>query len=217
VDYHKVALEHYDSSIGGPPILNSLSASRERLEEMIELVGHFKTRAIVMASERFVDGGSAQCLTAQDAYQASREFVEKLHTEVGCENDRILIDPGLPPVGADTYGLVNLGLDAMRLIRQDPDLAGVHITVGLTNFSWGIPPDLRAPLEHAYLGLATNAGLDTALANPEKQPHPLPLDDPLVLQLEAALESGRPRGEESQEEAGYRQAESIMGIFSDGE
>jgi 5-methyltetrahydrofolate--homocysteine methyltransferase len=215
VDFHRVALEHYDPSIGGPAIINSLAASRERLEEMIELVRHFKTWAIVMASERFIEGGSVQCFTPPDAHDAARQLVEKLHAEVGCENDRLMIDPGLPPVGADTYGLVNLGLDAMRLIRKDPDLAGVHISVGLTNFSWGIPKEFRAPIEDAYLTLAVDAGLDMALVNPEKNPHPLPADDPLVGKLRDALESGRPREGESQEEAGYRQAESVMAIFSE--
>jgi 5-methyltetrahydrofolate--homocysteine methyltransferase len=184
---------------------------------MIELVGHYKTWAIVMASERFVEGGSTQCLTPQDAHEAARQFADMLNTKAGCENDRMMIDPGLPPVGADTYGLVNLGLDAMRLFRQDPDLAGVHVSVGLTNFSWGIPKEFRGPIEDAYLTLATDAGLDMALVNPEKNPHPLPADDPLVGKLRDALESGRPLEGESQEEAGYRQAESVMAIFSDEE
>ena len=157
VDFHRIALEHYDPSIGGPAIINSLAASRERLEEMIDLVGHYETWAIVMASERFVEGTSVQCFTPQDAHVAAREFVELLHARIGCDNDRIMVDPGLPPVGADTYGLVNQGLDAMRLIRQDPDLAGLHISVGLTNFSWGIPKEFRGPIENAYLTLATDA------------------------------------------------------------
>jgi 5-methyltetrahydrofolate--homocysteine methyltransferase len=104
----------------------------------------------------------------------------------------------------------------MRLIRQDPDLEGVHLSVGLTNFSWGIPQEVRGPLEHAYLTLATQAGLDMVLANPEKNPHPLPPDHPLVGQLREALEDGRPQAGESQQEAGYRQAERIMAICSSG-
>src|SRR5262245_12680770 len=38
VEYHKVALRHYDRKKSGRPILNSVAASRERLDEMIELV-----------------------------------------------------------------------------------------------------------------------------------------------------------------------------------
>src|SRR5215469_12514957 len=210
VDYHKVALRHYDRSKGGRPIINSLAASRERLDEMVELVKEYDTLAIVMASERFAEGGTAQCLTAQDAHAAAKHFVELLVSRAGRRTDQIIIDTGLAPVGADTYGLVNIGLDAMRLIRQDPDLTGVHLVVGLSNFAWGTPRTVRDDLEKAYLTLGMEAGLDFALANPEKSPAPLPGDHSMVTRLREALEQGRPREGETPETSGFRQAEAIM-------
>jgi 5-methyltetrahydrofolate--homocysteine methyltransferase len=210
VEYHKVALKHYDRKKGGAPILNSLAASREHLDEMIELVKHYDTLAVVMASETFVPGGTAQCLNPQDSWKAAKHFVELLVTKAGRRNDQIIIDPGLAPVGADTYGLVNIGLDAMRLIRADPDLKGVHLIVGLSNFAWGTPRGLREELEKAYLTLGMEAGLDFALANPEKSPAPLPREHPMVAKLSRALELGRPHAGETHETAGFRQAEAIM-------
>src|SRR5579871_2774842 len=112
VEYHKVALKHYDRKKSGPPILNSLAASRDRLDEMVELVKHYDTLAVVMASEKFVPGGTSQCLTPEDSYHAAKYFVELLATKAGRRNNQIIIDTGLAPVGADTYGLVNTGLDA---------------------------------------------------------------------------------------------------------
>jgi cobalamin-dependent methionine synthase I len=215
VEYHKVALKHYDRSKSPAPILNSLAASRERLDEMIELVAEYDTLAIVMASERFVPGGTSQCLTAADAHHAAKDFVELLVTKAGRTNDQIIIDTGLAPVGADTYGLVNIGLDAMQLIRQDPDLKGVHLVVGLSNFAWGTPKHIRDDLEKAYLTLGMQAGLDFALANPEKSPAPLPTDHPMVEKLHHALEHGRLAEGESQETAGFRQAEAIMAICNE--
>jgi 5-methyltetrahydrofolate--homocysteine methyltransferase len=214
VEYHKVALKHYDRAIGGAPILNSLAASREHLDEMIELVAEYDTLVIVMASERFVEGGTAQCLDPRDVHAAAKYFVERLATEAGRVNDQIIIDPGLAPVGADTYGLVNIGLDAMRLIRQDPDLAGVHITVGLSNFAWGTPKHIRKNLEKAYLTLGVEAGLDFAIANPENSPQPLPAGHKMIEQLRHALQQGRPGDGESQETAGFRQAEAVMEIWN---
>ena len=212
VDYHKVALAHYDRKKSGPPILNSLAASRERLDEMVELVKHYDTLAVVMASEMFVAGGTSQCLNPQDTYRAAKQFVELLVTKAGRRNDQIIIDTGLAPVGADTYGLVNIGLDAMRLIGADPDLKGVHMIVGLSNFAWGTPKEIREDLEKAYLTLGMEAGLDFALANPEKNPAPLPIDHPMVEKLREALEQGR-RGEgESAEMCGFRQAEAILNL-----
>ncbi|MGH9588883.1 MAG: dihydropteroate synthase [Terracidiphilus sp.] len=210
VDYHKIALKYYDRKKGGAPILNSLAASRERLDEMIELVKHYDTLAVVMASETFAPGGTSQCLNPEDSYRAAKHFVELLATKAGRRNEQIIIDPGLAPVGADTYGLVNTGLDAMRLIGADPDLKGVHMIVGLSNFAWGTPREARDELEKAYLTLAMEAGLDFALANPEKAPAPLHKGHPMVAKLHDALELGRPAEGESHEISGFRQAEAIM-------
>ena len=212
IEYHKLALKHYDREKSGQPIINSLAASREHLDEMIELVKEYDTKVVVMASEHFVDGDPAQCLDPQDSYRAAKYFVERLVTEADRKLDDIIIDPGLAPVGADTYGLINIGLDAMKLMSADSDFDGTHMVVGLSNFAWGTPKHVRQLLEHAYLTLGMEYGLDFALANPEKNPGPLPSDHELVGQLKSALEEGRAKEGESQEEAGYRQAEAIMDI-----
>ena len=215
IKYHEVALRHYDRKKSGPPIINSIAASRTQLAEMIDLVAAYDTNVVVMASEYFAPGGTAQCLCAADAHAAAKHFVELLVTKAGRRPDQIIIDPGLAPVGADTYGLVNIGLDAMRLIRNDPDLQGVHFIVGLSNFAWGTPKGVREQLENAYLTLAMETGLDYALANPEKSPGPLPADHPMVDKLRHALDQGRALEGETQETAGYRQAEAIMAICAE--
>src|SRR3984957_18046731 len=74
VEYHKVALKHYDREKSGAPILNSLAASREHLDEMVELVKHYDTLAVVRASETFSPDGASQCLNPQDAHAAARHF-----------------------------------------------------------------------------------------------------------------------------------------------
>jgi 5-methyltetrahydrofolate--homocysteine methyltransferase len=217
VEYHKVALKHYDRNKSGAPILNSLAASREHLDEMVELVKHYDTLVVVMASEHFVADGTSQCLNPRDAHRAAKHFVELLRRKAGRRNDQIIIDPGLAPVGADTYGLVNIGLDAMRLISADPDLKGVHLIVGLSNFAWGTPKSVREKLERAYLTLGMDAGLDFALANPEKCPAPLAADNPMVARLRGALEQGRPLQGETHETSGFRQAEAILAICSEAQ
>ena len=63
VEFHKVSLKHYDREKGGPPIMNSVAASRDGLDEFVELVAEYDMRVIVMASERFAQYGSAQCLS----------------------------------------------------------------------------------------------------------------------------------------------------------
>jgi|SRR6185312_2598412 len=217
VEYHKVALKHYDRNKSAAPILNSLAASRERLDEMVELVRHYDTLAVVMASETFTADGASQCMNPQDSYRAAKHFVELLTTKANRRLDQIIIDPGLAPVGADTYGLVNIGLDTMRLMSSDADLNGIHMVVGLSNFAWGTPKGIREELEKAYLALAMDVGLDFALANPEKAPAPLPDGHPLIAKLHNALEQGRPSDGETHDVSGYRQVEAIMALCSEAE
>ena len=217
VDYHRVALQHYDRSRSPAPILNSIAASRESLDAMIDLVKQYDAMVIVMASETFAPGGTAQCMNPHDSLRAAQQFVEILTTRANRRLDQILIDPGLAPVGADTYGLVNIGLDAMRLISADPDLKGVHMVVGLSNFAWGTPKGVREELEKAYLTLGTESGLDFAIASPEKSPAPLPPDHPMVAKLRHALAQGRPLEGETIDISGFRQIEAVMGICAEAQ
>jgi 5-methyltetrahydrofolate--homocysteine methyltransferase len=214
VEFHRRCLQVYDFGKSGRPIVNSVAASRRDLDQMLELVTEYDTLVIGMASEKFVAGGSAQCLSADDVYGSAQHLVEMLRKKANRTCDQIIIDPGLAPVGADTYGLVNMGLDAMRAIRRNPDLNGVHLSVGLTNFSFGMPKDIREGVESAYLTLAVEAGLDFVLANPEKQMHLLDPDDHYVRMVAEALECGRPANGETQEEAGFRQAAKIIELFN---
>jgi 5-methyltetrahydrofolate--homocysteine methyltransferase len=216
ISYHRAALRVFDRSrCRGKPLFNSLAASRRNLAEMIELIREHDMRCIVMASECFKpDGGSAQSLDPRQGHETVRRFAELLVTKANRTLDDIIVDPGLAPVGADTYGLVNIGLDTVRLCTADPQLRGLHFSVGLSNFAWGTPKAAKPLLERAYLTLAARVGLDFALANVEANAVPLPDDDPLVGRLAAALETGRAGAGESVEDAGFRQAEAIMEICS---
>ena len=213
IEFHRCCLAAYDGTRSGPPLFNSVAASRDHLEEMYELIGQYDANVIVMASERFVDEGSAQCFTPEDVHRTARTFVETLRSRANRTNNQIFLDPGLAPISADTYGLVNMGLDAMRLIRQDADLEGVHVSVGLTNFSFGVPKHIREGMENAYITLATEAGLDCVLGNPEKNLRLLDPDDRSLQVVRRALADGRPKDGESQEEAGFRQSARIMELY----
>lgn len=213
IEFHRVCLEHYDPEKSGPAIFNSLAASREDLDGMLRLIKQHNTDVIVMASEKFVETGGAQCFSPHEVYQTTKEFVDMLADKADRKPDQIIVDPGLAPVAADTYGLVNMGLDAMRMIREDPHLTGVHISVGLTNFSFGVPKHIREGLENAYITFSLEAGLDTILGNPEKNLRPLEEDDRFVKVVQQALQEGRPGQGESQEEAGFRQSARIMDLY----
>jgi 5-methyltetrahydrofolate--homocysteine methyltransferase len=216
LDFHTEAVKYYDrSKCAGRPILNSVSVSRQDIDGMIQVAVEHDMNIIVMASECFKSEGkigAAECV--DEVVGVTRHFVEKLNA-AGIDNDRIIVDPGLAPVASDTQGIINLCLDSIRAIRAEPQLAGIHISVGLSNFAIGTPKHLRIPLERAFLTLATEAGMDWVLANPEKNTEALPADDELVLQLKAILKEGRPLEGESKEDAGFRQIDELMELWAD--
>lgn len=212
VAYHREAMCWYDRVRAGAPILNSIGASRERVDEYVDLAARYDTWVIVMASERVTAGGGAPAESAQEIHATARHFADLLRRRGKRRNDQIVIDPGLCPVGADVTGATNRGLDAMRLIRADRDLAGVHLSVGLTNFSFGMPGPWRVALENAYLTLAHEAGLDFVLGNPEKDLHLMGPSDPALTAVREALALGRVAPGEDAEDAGLRQASRVMAL-----
>ena len=184
---------------------------------MVALAGKYNASVLCIVSEKFSDNGSAPCETAEECYETAKVFVKMIREKAGLKNEQIFLDPGLPPVGADTQGLVNMGLDAIKLIRADKDLEGVHISVGLSNFAWGTPKELRAKMEQAYLSVAGELGLDFSISNPEHNPQPLDMDDELVIGLKHALNEARPLDGETILDSGFRQTTAILELVTDGD
>jgi len=215
IAFHREALTHFDRSrCRGRPILNSLSVTRADVPAMIELAADNDMDVIIMASECLTtNGGHRAAETVEDIVKAAMYFAGLL-AATGIANDRIIVDPGLCPIASDTRGGVNLCLDAIRALRATPELEDIHISVGLSNFSIGAPGEFRIPLERAFLSLALEAGLDYALANPEKNTQPLPSDDAMVNALRDVLAEGRPQLDEEREEAGYRQLDALMELYA---
>ncbi|MDO8545047.1 MAG: dihydropteroate synthase [Opitutaceae bacterium] len=217
VAFHRECLRHYNPAKSkGRAILNSISISRNNIAEMIQLVREYNLNVIVMASECLLpDGSHGSARTVGDILNATKHFVSMLREQAGIANERIIIDPGLAPVASDTSGLINLCLDSIRAIRSEKNLAGIHISVGLSNFAIGAPKPMQVPLERAFLALAMEAGLDFALSNPEKNTVPMSQDEKLVQDLIRILEAGRVRLGETQEDAGYRQLDALMELWGD--
>lgn len=213
--FHKTAIEAYDFERSAAPLINSIAASRVELDEIVALAGQYSSPVLAIVSEKMTSRGSAPCVKPEEGHEAALFFADMLHSKAGLSNDQIFFDPGLPPIGADTEGLVNMGLDVIKLIRADQSLEGIHISVGLSNFAWGTPREMRPSMERAYLSIAGELGLDFSISNPEHNPTPLDMNDPLVLGLKDALQQGRPMEGESISEAGFRQTTAILGLIKD--
>ena len=144
-----------------PPLLASARALGALRAGMFDLYKIQPFKPILLVSENVVDGRSKPCHTAQETHAAAQSLVKTFLSRCpGATNDDCIIDPGIAPIGSDSEGHLRRIVEAMTLIHQDPDFRGVHMSVGLSNFTVMLPPKrpdgspTKGPLESAFLTLA---------------------------------------------------------------
>jgi len=191
----QAGLEAYDPDRAGgeKPILNSISVLRL---EMFDLCAVRPFKPILLISEHLVDGKSGPCQTAEQTYQAAR-FLRDQARAPGREmaNDDLIFDPGIAPIGTDCEGNLKRLVTAMAMMHDDPDLQGVHMSVGLSNFTVMLPPKradgspVKSPLESAFLTKTMPLGLDMIVGSVKRKYRLLPRDHPAMVCLEDALQA----------------------------
>jgi len=169
----EAGLKAYDPNRAGgrKPILNSISPLRL---EMFELWRVQPFIPILMSSERFEPGASCASMnrTAEETRRTARSLLEEAKRRIpGFSNDQAIVDPGIAPIGGDCEGQFKRVLDSLALIHDDPFFAGVHMSVGLSNFTVMLPSKkkdgspVKGPLESAFLTLAIPYGLDMIIGS----------------------------------------------------
>lgn len=182
----EVCLKAYDpaKAQGRKPVINSIAETRQ---DMFELVKIQPFQAIVMASERLEDGSPKSNKLTSEVLGVAQRMTSKLARECGLGHSEIFIDITIHSVVSDLEGLTRMALDAIRAIREDAELKGVHIIGGMTNIGNMLPPlkidgvSLRQLIENAFLTLAVPLGFDTIMGTPWNNFQILP-EDHIVLQ-----------------------------------
>jgi cobalamin-dependent methionine synthase I len=189
----KAGLEAYDVKRAGgkKPILNSISALR------LEMFGLYKIQPfmpILLVSENVVDGRSQPCLTAEETYAAAKSLIKTFRERCpGSTNAECIIDPGIAPIGSDSSGNLHRLMGALTLIAKDPDFAGAHRSVGLSNFTVMLPAKradgspVKGPLESAFLTKAMPLGLDTVIGSVKRKYELLDSTHPALICLDDCL------------------------------
>jgi len=189
----RAGLAAYDPARAGgkKPLLNSISALRVG---MFELGAVQPFRPILLISERLEEGHSRPCRTAEETYDAAKFLLAAARATCGgIPNGDAIFDPGIAPIGSDAEGNLPRLLAAMELIHNDPDFAGAHLSVGLSNFTVMLPPKrrdgspLKGPLESAFLTKAMPLGLDMVIGSVKRNYELLPADHPAVQCIEDCI------------------------------
>ncbi len=186
------ALEAYDPALAGgrEPILNSISPLRM---EMFDLYRIRPFRPILMASERD-EGGPCPNRTPEETHRTALRLLDEAKTRLsGFRGEWAIIDPGIAPIGSDCEGQLRRVLESLALIQADTALAGVHMSVGLSNFTVMLPSKradgspVKGPLESAFLTLAMPRGLDTIIGSMSRKYEILPDGHPALTCLKDIL------------------------------
>jgi cobalamin-dependent methionine synthase I len=174
------------------PILNSISEARLK---MFDLYAKQPFIPILLVTEGLdASGEMTMNKTAEQIHATARSLVKTARARVpGLTNDQVILDPGIMPIGSDSKGDFKRLMHAITLIHQDKDLAGVNMSVGLSNFTAMLPtkrPDgspVRGPLESAFLTLAMPMGLNAIIGSVRRQYALLKDDDPALQCLKDVL------------------------------
>lgn len=137
----------------GIPLINSVTAERQKLTKGIELAKRFGACLVVLAID---EDGIAE--TPERRLAAVRKACN-IADELEFPRNRMLVDPLTMSVAADrSSGIV--ALEVLRNLRK----LGLFTVMGISNVSHGLPE--RSLLNKTFLTMAAGAGLDAVIANP---------------------------------------------------
>ncbi len=181
----EAGLKAYDLARAGGkmPILNSISQARMEMFELTEITPFIP---ILLGSERVENGVGQPNNTAAEVYETSKQLVMEA-VKHGIPVEQCIIDPAISPIGADSEGRFQCLMGAINLIHNDPELKGVHMSVGLSNFSVMLPPKradgspTKGPLESAFLTLAVPLGMDHVIGSVKRNYQVLAPDHPAMM------------------------------------
>lgn len=149
------ALRRALAAVDRTPMINSINGEDIRLEQILPLVAEHGCEVIALAL-----GGTKMPESVQERMDVVHLVLE--HTRrAGVPDDKVYVDPLLMTVATN----VQAGLTTLETIRQIrahyPD---VHLTLGLSNVSFGLPA--RSHVNRTFCTLAMAEGLDSAIMDP---------------------------------------------------
>jgi 5-methyltetrahydrofolate--homocysteine methyltransferase len=180
----EAALQAYDLARAGGkiPVLNSISPLRM---EMFALKKITPFKPILLVTERNENGVGQPNHTAEQTYETAKQMLAEAKKN-GIAVSDCIIDPGISPIGADSEGQFQRLMKSIRMIHDDPQFKGVHMSVGLSNFTVMLPPKrgdgspTKGPLESAFLTMAMPLGLDHVIGSVKRKYETLTPDHPAM-------------------------------------
>ncbi len=138
-----------------PGLINSVSLEGDKIETVFPVIAdtEWECVALLCDNNKIPDG-------VEDRIAIFDKLVEKVK-EYDISMSRMHFDPLVFSVGTKPDAFTNFA-EVARYIKQKCPTA--HVTSGLSNISFGVPS--RKTLNQAFLVLAMQAGMDSAIIDP---------------------------------------------------
>lgn len=137
------------------PMINSISAEKERWESVLPLAQKYKAKVVALCMD---DSGMPAAV--EDRLKIASKMVEGLNA-AGIPDDDIYLDPLVKPIGVNHEFGVEI-LDSTKSLRET--FPKCHIISGLSNVSYGLPE--RRLLNRAYMVMSIARGMDAFILDP---------------------------------------------------
>lgn len=152
---HPEALAKALDRVRQPPLINSISAEKERWSTFLPQLKGVDCKVVGLLVG---DGGLPK--TIQDRLDNAAFLMEKFGA-AGFSEENIFFDPCVMPVSTGPSAGAAI-LNALRGLEQT--WPATHRIAAVSNVSFGLPA--RSLLNRNFLGLAMGAGLDAVILNP---------------------------------------------------
>ncbi|MHB1654719.1 MAG: methyltetrahydrofolate cobalamin methyltransferase [Desulfitobacteriaceae bacterium] len=139
----------------GKTIVNSITAEKERWDEVLPLVLKYKTGVVALCME---DGGMPENI--DDRLRIAQRLVSGL-TAAGVTEEDIYLDPLIKPLGVNHQFGVEV-LETTRALHEK--YPRVHLISGLSNVSFGLPE--RRLINRAFMVMSVAVGMDSFILDP---------------------------------------------------
>ena len=140
------------------PMINSLSGEKARLEGVLPLAAEHGTELVVLGLD---DKGIP--VTTEERVNIIRGLITRCR-DSGLPDEKLYVDPLVLSIATGTNN-GQVTLDTMVAVKTE--YPKVHLTCGHSNISFGMP--LRSVINQAFMVLTVQAGLDSAIVDPENR------------------------------------------------
>ncbi len=141
----------------GKPIINSVNGEDESLNNILPLVKKYGSSVVGLTLDK--DGIPKK---AEDRFKIAQKILNKA-LEYGIKKENVFIDCLTLTASAEQDGVVET-LQAVNMVKTK---LGLKTVLGVSNISFGLPN--RERINHTFLALALENGLDLPIINPNNQ------------------------------------------------